>query len=246
MRFLSPPRHILLACQPKSGSSFLTEAVGSLPGFRIGHYIAGYDRSEHELNQAHIRKYRFQGYRAIIAQHHVRFSELTKRLILKNRMLPVVLYRDLFDVIISLRDHLRNWNVVGSMAYFDQSHADLPDAELERMIARLAIPWYINFYVSWREASGVGPIMFVNYDTLRSDPQTVISDILAAAKLPASEKQITRALEQSQKGVTRFNKGVSARGKLLAPETRQIVLDGLSYYPKLRDDPFIESMFAAP
>ena len=74
---------------------------------------------------------------------------------------------NLFDVVISIRDHQRNENSTGPVAFLTEYHANLPDRELELAITRLAIPWYINFYMSWREYPNA---LLVRYEHLIASP----------------------------------------------------------------------------
>jgi len=243
MKFISPPTYILLACMPKSGSTFLSTAIGNLAGFRNGSFIPAYDRREQELDDRYIRKWRFSGHRAVIAQQHVRFSQPTQGLIKRFDMKTVVLIRDLFDVIVSIRDHFRHDVTTSPMAFFNERHRTLDDRQLEEAIARLEMPWYINFYMSWREANGV---VWVNYEDLARDPHASIEKILDSCGLSVCDTAVERAIEMARHGKTRFNRGITGRGGSLAPETRKIVLDALKFYPEARNDPFIAAMFDSP
>jgi len=129
------------------------------------------------------------------------------------------------------------------MAYFDKTHFALDDRQLEEAIARLLIPWYVNFYMTWRDVAGT---VVVNYMDMTQHPKKAIQLILDHAGLRVGEAAIETAIAKAQSGNTRFNKGVVGRGRLLSHDTRQIVLDCLKFYPKARHDPFIAAMFDAP
>lgn len=231
--------HILIACMPKSGSTFLSEAIASLPGFHRVDLVPGYERREQELAVEQIRRHARKAY---VAQHHVRFSRPTAKLIARYRLTPVVLVRDLFDCVVSLRDHIRNESVAFPTAFFDQQHRALPDRELERAIVHLAIPWYVNFYMSWRTCADA---LMVRYDELIAQPAGMLCAILRATGQPIEPGIAEDAVARARRGHTRLNVGVVGRGRELAGDTRQAVLDLLAFYPDAADDAFIRDMLRA-
>jgi hypothetical protein len=54
--------HFLVACMPKSGSTFLTEALASLPGFKRAVLVPQHGRREQELERRQLQKYWFAKY----------------------------------------------------------------------------------------------------------------------------------------------------------------------------------------
>ena len=233
------PTFILIACQPKSASTFLTQAIANLPGFKSVGLVPGYDRREQELCEARLQRFRFRQGKLYVAQHHVRHSLPTQQLIDKYGICVVVLIRDLFDVVISLRDHVRKESPVGPMLYLDTAHPSLSDDALEQAIARLALPWYLNFYMSWR---GVPGVTLVNYDDLLDQPRETVASICAQAGIGATADVIDRAIAGARGQTTRFNKGQRGRGQLLSQTTRNLILDLLALYPSARSDPYFRSM----
>lgn len=135
--------HILVTSMPKSGSTFLTNAIGKYDGFRRVRLIPAWGAREHELCSIKLSRYNHNRY---VAQPHVRNSEWTQYLIKKYNLTPVVLMRNLFDVVLSFRDHLRRESLNWPMAHFTPHHQAMQDAELEETIVRLVMPWYLTFY----------------------------------------------------------------------------------------------------
>ena len=224
---------------PKSGSTFLTDVVASLPGYRRARLSPTYDQREQELDEYCIEQVDAYSY---VAQQHVRYSGWTQRMLDQYEIKPVVLVRNIFDIIVSLRDHLRNEGPVWFNFFVEPQHTTLDDATLELMIARLAIPWYINFYMGWRQVPGV---KFVTYEALIAEPDRTIREVLefAGADVPSSDVTLAlrrvRALEES-----RLNVGVVGRGAALRPETISAVLDLIDFYPVAAQDPYILSLKA--
>ncbi|MEM8662881.1 MAG: hypothetical protein AAGF49_02005, partial [Pseudomonadota bacterium] len=90
------PIHILLACMPKSGSTFLAQILINMPGMRRERLVPDFERREQELCPQRLREaqalteglhrvWRERGEpralapRGFAAQHHVRHSRPTAR-----------------------------------------------------------------------------------------------------------------------------------------------------------------------
>jgi hypothetical protein len=222
---LSP--HVLIACMPKSASSFLTRAVAELPGIKNVSLVAGYGRREQELDTTKLARHSLKGY---VAQHHLRYSEATGALIRKRGISPVVLSRNLFDVVTSVRDHLRNESVEMPMAWFAPEHATLPDDELDEMIADHVMPWYIQFFASWQHCPEA---LQVAYEDVKNDPEAVVDSIASYAGVKADVPTIQRAVTAARAAAPRLNKGISGRGKKISPRAKNHIVRLASRYPKI-------------
>ena len=115
-RTQAKPVHILIACMPKSGSTFLSDVIGQCPGFRRAILTPSAGRREQEIDEQLLRKL---GKVSYVAQHHVRNSEWTSEMCNAYGVAPIVLVRSLQDVVVSLRDHMRRESAV-----FPQFFAD--------------------------------------------------------------------------------------------------------------------------
>jgi hypothetical protein len=233
------PIHILIAAMPKSGSTFLVDVIKALPGFSQVILVPSFGRREHELDPPRLSQVNRLNY---VAKHHVRRSDWTEDMRQTFGLKPVVLVRSLFDVIISYRDHVRRESTASPMAFLEPRHAALDDAALEEMIARLAIPWYLNFYMGWRQAP---EIWMISYEELIASPSRVVRELLAFARADVAADDVESALalvRGEQK--SRFNVGIVGRGGALRPETVRVVLDLLDLYPEAAGDPYIDGIKA--
>lgn len=113
------PPHILVACMPKSGSSFLSNCIASYQGFRHGILVPDYGVREQEMCELRLEKFNNRPY---VAQLHVRNSAWTQKLIQRYGMTHVVLVRDLLDVVASVRDHIRKDFTLGSLITLTDRH----------------------------------------------------------------------------------------------------------------------------
>lgn len=231
---ITPRRpHILIACMPKSASTFLATAIASMKGFRRYRLIPDYGAREQELCETRLSRYNRRTY---IAQHHLRHSDWTRKLIHQYGLTPVVTVRDLADTAISLRDHFRREpQGQGPTARLLPHHADLPDEQLDEAIVRLTMPWYINFYVGWCLA---GDVPIYDYAEYTTDPAHVISKILEHANCAMPRQDIEQALGSVHKEqVAQFNVGVSGRGSQLGDAAKQSLLKMIDVYEDFHDDP---------
>ncbi len=219
---------------PKSGSSFLRDVISELPGFRRALLIPTSERREQELDEFCLQQVNNLDY---VAQNHVRYSSWTAEMCREYDLRPVVLVRGLLDVIVSLRDHMRSEGPVWHNFFAEAHHVELDDAELELMIARLALPWYINFYMGWRQAPGT---LMIRYEDLIAAPAKVVGDILAFSGAEVAAAEVERVVEHVRGvGESRFNVGVVGRGSTLRPETVRTVLELLDFYPEAAADPYV-------
>lgn len=219
-------RHrILLACFPKSGSTWLRTILTGLPGMRTAWISDGAGRAEQELSPHRLAS---AGFHDFVAQHHVRFHDGTRRQIGRFGLKPVVLVRDIFDCLVSLADHVRtNWPELPQALVTPEILA-LPDGELLDFVIDMAAPWYIDFYVSWLSCPGV-PL--VRYEDLVRDPSAVVAGLVCRLGLEASATEIGRAIAAAENGPVLFNRGVVGRGAALTEAQRGRILRQASYYP---------------
>lgn len=217
-------RHVLVACMPKSGSTYLTAIFSSLDGFRHVPLAPSYGRREQELDTLELMRFDKRDY---VAQLHVRYSKETHNLMLRYGVKPVVLVRNIYDVVISIRDHLRNESVVGPAGYVLTYMKDWPDEKLEEFIVDIVIPWYFNFFMTWQECQSK---CLITYEDLLKDPGATVNTINKHFLLNLSEEEIGRAIDVANAKPTRKNIGNAGRGAQLNDYCRQRIHLMAKYY----------------
>jgi hypothetical protein len=217
---------VLLACMPKSGSSFVSTAIAQLPGFVRAHLLPGYGCREQELCIDKLREYEALGL-PYIAQHHVRYSEITGEYMARFGLRPVVLVRNIFDVIPSLVDHHSLENSVYPAAFAPDDIASRCFEEQARFVTDMAIPWYFNFFVSWARVNGK---LLVTYEEFIADPEKVLARICSHLGVSASEQQIREAVRIAGGASPRKNKVVPGRGRDLPTDCIQAIQRMAAYY----------------
>ncbi len=229
-------KFLLVACMPKSGSTFLTSTIGGLPGFRSGSAVPAFGRREQEIDEwSLIRSSELS--KNTVFQHHICYSEETERLLVRYPFHLVVLCRDLRDVVASISDHWDKESIVGPFAFLNEHYLNDIDKRKKRLdfIVDMILPWYIKFYVSWKQYAEKGrPVQFVTYEEMMKDNMGTIKSILSHASLNVPEIAIAEALHVDR--FTRFNKGISGRGDTLFrenPLANETLQRYVSYYPDI-------------
>lgn len=236
---------VLIACMPKSGSTFLTRTLAELPGLRRVALVPVYDRREQELCETtlstQIRESRAlrRAWRqttptdaprpgGFVAQHHVKYSAATADLITRYNLRPVVLVRPLFDVVMSLHDHIKNTSPLMSMAHVTDEMRDWPQEDLCRFIAEMILPWYVSFFQSWQSCPDH---LLLSYDQVMDDKASALSRVAEFAGFRCGPDDIAVALDARPKGGTRKNKGVSGRGDALPQPIKDHIRALTRHYP---------------
>ncbi len=217
-------RHFLIACMPKSGSTYLTRIMGSLASSNCVSLVSGYGRREQELDTCFLLWQHRINY---AAHHHVRYSDTLALQMSQFGVFPIVLVRNIFDIVVSLRDHFRNESVECSMGYAFPYMAEWEDAQIEEFIALMFIPWYLNFYLSWLECENK---LFVTYEDMIRDPVSVVSMINKYNSFSFDEVEIEKAVQSANGVFTRKNKGITGRGEDLGQSVKDHICRMASLY----------------
>ena len=118
---------------------------------RLVQLSLGTDRREQELSNEKLILYHNKNY---VSGNHTRYSSVTQKLIDTYMLHPIVLVRNIFDVVESLYDHFRLESTVIPMAYVPNDISEWDKNKALLFITEMVIPWYFNFY--GRKALGQG------------------------------------------------------------------------------------------
>ncbi len=201
---------ILLACMPKSGSTFLQTLLSSLPGINNVALVPEYDRREQEICSYIVQNLCDRNI-DFIAQHHVRCSSATERIIKQYNLNTVVLVRNIYDVIFSIVDHWSTGEIICPMAYVPDELVVWNKEKKFEFIMQMVIPWYINFYVSWMK-SNIPNGLLLTYEDLNASPYQVVKHICEQFEMSFEETEVLKAIAETAEKNTRKNIGVSGRG----------------------------------
>ncbi len=221
-------QHLLLACFPKSGSTFLASILAGLPGFQKVSLVPDYGRREQELSLEHLLvAERACGH--FVAQHHVRYSKETRRLIELFSLRPIVLVRNIHDVVASIRDHIKAGGTVIAQAYIPPDAPQWENKRIEEFIADMIVPWYFNFYASWAEYPDR---VQLTYEELVANAVSAVRRLRDRLDIDATDVAVQTAVETArlQCEATRSNVGLCGRGQQLAPAVVSRIGDLARYY----------------
>lgn len=233
---------IVVACMPKSGSTYLSRVIEQMPGMRRATLVPGWRRREQELciHSIHREELKTRRMRAqsliklgsqwpagYVAQNHLRYSEPTADIIATYRLRPVVLVRNIFDIVLSVRDHYRNESNLMAMAYVTQDMRQWPDDKLHHFIADMVVPWYLNFYMTWRDCPDK---LLVDYDQATKNTAETMLEIGRFAGAKWTPADIEKAYAAAAGLGTRKNKAVSGRGASLGEDVKDKIRRLAAHY----------------
>jgi hypothetical protein len=211
-RFLWRPRHlphIFAACFPKSGSTYLCKVLQALTGFQSG-YVA--EHGKHNDQDISPRKLRSLKTSTVI-QQHAKGTYNNLRILRQFELRPIVNVRNIYDVIVSLHDHLRNEDDRVPTGYVHREYWNLSYREQLDYLIGVHLPWYFNFVVSWHEASEELPIFVSTYERLMTNPSGVLRQIAEFYSMDVSDQAIESAFKSVEGQSTRLNHGIMGRGQ---------------------------------
>lgn len=231
--FNNTKNRILIAAMPKSGSTFLTQVLVKLTGYEgSGLWYAPINEQDLYLPKLLIST-EFPN----ISRQHVRATDPNIELMKIFSIRPIILVRDIFDVVISLQDYFYNKTLIVPFCYLDKNFYKL-DSETQRdFIIDLALPWFFNFYVSWHNAyfnKYIDEALWIQFKDLILDKTITIRKILNFYKIDKTDREIQSAIESLEKDKNKINmnKGIIGRGsKLLTKKQKEKIIELSDYYP---------------
>jgi hypothetical protein len=203
---------IVIACMPKSGSTFLLKGLSNITGFEVvWPFINGAGRDAHNFYPPYLID--IYG-KKTVCQMHMKATEANLKSVENFSLKPIILVRNLFDAVISIRDHLHKEGTRGPIVYINDEFFKLNYRLQIDFIIELVIPWYIDFYVSWFSACEDGLVdpLWLTYDELTTNTHSTLRFIMDSYNLKKSDEEIEETLAKVMLGNVRFNKGVSGRG----------------------------------
>lgn len=212
--------NIFIACFPKSGSTYLRKLLCELTGYPHVPAVQFYGHNEQDLFQPALRKF---GTQNTVTQQHVKGTRNNVELMKTYGIRPIVLVRNIYDVVLSLHDHFEREGPYTPAGYVHREYGEMTFDERIEYLIRIHLPWYFNFLVSWREAASELDTLRVSYDEFFADPQEWTRRILDFYRISMAREQIGAAIAAMTEQDTRLNVGVRGRGCQFALEHRRMV-----------------------
>jgi hypothetical protein len=241
-RFVRPSGpYVFVACMPRSGSTFLTAALCELTGFKRVELADAYAENEQELDVPRLLDAYSYG---SVTQQHVLANSRTVDLMRAFGIRPVVLVRNLFDVVVSIRHFLLTEGCSKWPTFFttDERFRALDETTQYEQIVELGLPWYFDFFVSWSGATREGALetLWLTYDDAVTDWAGALGRIARFYDLDADDAAIAAALDRTTaRGPdVRINRGMPGLGETtLAPAVRAEIERLARFYPDVDFSP---------
>lgn len=242
MRNLTMPsktNKTLVACFPKSGSSYVSGTLAAILGTELL-FIAGARKNKrdrdilltNEQALTYVKLNSLSG-KSFVSQAHCVATDINIGLIKYFDIKTIVLVRNIFDVCFSLRDHILNdVNRKQIVAVVSPEFPSWPEERQLDFIVDMYMPWYIKFYISWYNRSHS---MFT-YESMVSNQVEFFKSLLEHCNLDASAYEIESKLNLDIQPKGRLNKGVVGRGEKLSQDQRNRVLNLMTYNPEVNFD----------
>ncbi len=224
-------KKIFIACFPKSGSTYLMELLCEVTGYYRPHLVYSYERSDQNIYLPALVD--FCNKNSII-QQHARATNSHIDLINQYKLTPVILTRNIFDVIVSLVDFFdTSTDPKMFVCYTTPEYSSMNRRDKISMMVELAAPWYFNFYAGWWDAVQTGRVdaTWLTYESLIADPDRAVDRIISSSGV-ILKKSVADAVESVTGKRIRLNKGISGRGYVeLSEEQRQRISRLARFYP---------------
>lgn len=237
IEYLVPRRrkHAALISSPKSGSTWLGTVLEPLLGWHILHLLPYYGRREQEP-EIHRLLLAPRNKNVFTPSEHCRYNGEILNLFKVARSQVIFQFRNIFDMVVSFRDHMNSEGVHWSMAYVDEDTWNSFDDERKLdLIVDMIVPWYFNFYCGWITSEFIkdpSRAIIVRYENLREDTVGEVQRVCEFLGEPKNAEDVSAAIELSSRKNTRKNKGVVGRGTTqLNDAQRERIIHYTRYYP---------------
>jgi hypothetical protein len=218
---------------PRTASTFMTVVLSELTGY--SNVSLEYGRNLYLPKLIDAYNY------GTVTQLHLIADRPNLKLITAFSIRPVILIRNIFDIVVSIRDFLYQESFSRFFTFFcNEKYSELDEKTQYDFIIELGLPWYFHFYVSWYEACTSKKIesLWLAYEDVVADWNAALGKITSFYGIDKSDKEIEDALQRTlEKGrrkilLTRLNKGVTGRGlAALTVEQQEKIIRFARFYP---------------
>jgi hypothetical protein len=222
----------ILAAMPKSSSTYTTRVLAEILGAQVYKDIVTQDLfTPKDLSLPGVLNGRNQ---VTVSQVHMIATGANLRITRHFGIGVALLVRNIFDVAISLYDHMEI-NPFFSSILIPHNYRTLSRERKLGYIIDTAIPWIMTFYTSWVGAleRGDAETEFIRYEDLIREPVTYFREICRVMGCEVDDARVERALTLVEKSAeNRINVGVSGRGReMLTAEQMDRIARHARYYP---------------
>ncbi|MDX9999092.1 MAG: hypothetical protein WCY15_05685 [Phenylobacterium sp.] len=224
---------IAICCMPKSGSTHIMTSLERLPDIDLAvTYLhkpymnpdfVGAMSVEHEIDELSLLFLEMRGGNWV-SHMHTKWTPYTERVFAAHNIRPIVVFRNIFDAIVSMDDMLRKDQVSGfSMIRVPENYAAIPDDERLSFLCGYVGPWYLDYVVSWSRMQGPHLKLYYEEDVLGFGAQTIakLRDFLGLSNVTDEQFAEAFQLTDDVKSRSRWNQGVAGRGEQIPADARE-------------------------
>lgn len=242
---VAPREHVFVAGMMKSGGVHISNCLGLILGWRRSSLCSWQQAgvTEHDVNPFVAGTMLPQG--AYIFHQHTRAWTTNTDILKTFGIKPIVLTRNVADVIMSVRDNCvsdtqKDFDPKGLPGtYVPGEFNDWTREEQEVFLVQNLGPWLLSFYISWRRQTDLA-CLWVTYEEHFKDQVASFRRMLEW--IGWGQEYPANALERvANMRPHNFNKGVSGRGQGMSQKAKRILVElmdawGQDWGPKLRRD----------
>ena len=229
---------VLIASQPKSGSSYLCKTLLTVSKMPLGRFCYKYAQNEHDLYLPNLCMHNEHG---AISMQHTKATINNIDLVKLFDIRTIITVRNIYDTVASLYNNIQQGKIKsdeGSGYSFMFNSAEIRDLSSQAKVDFLidfAVPWCINFYVSWVYYTREGGIKakWLQYNEIMENWEQTTRDTLTFMGLDSNHSDID--LERLKEPVTsRFqSRNEKLNMEILSPDQKKKIIGMVSYYPDI-------------
>ena len=256
-------KKIIVFCQPKSGSTFLTNLIAksmnldiqNLNTFAYSPTNFGINGRNQELCEFALIKSIFNSSKkgGFVAQHHTKANMFLINQINYFKFKPIILTRNIFDSLVSLDDYIilghRHANENKYPIFFINGNEIVPQNYMEfdfekrlDFLTKFYGTWYVQFYLTWKRMANTvnDGVCWITYENAILNKKKLEINISNFLNLNKSEISNLGHIFNNPKSIhTRFNKGVSGRGNKIKDESKTFLRNYAEYFSEFDKNDFI-------
>jgi len=208
-----PPKRILVAGPMKCGSTYVAQWLALYFGLERRYPLAYWGRKEQNLDPATMES--LKGASFVLQLHSKPYLPLM-RWLTEAEVQQVFLWRNIADALVSLDEHIRleDHRVPACYIHDRAKYSSWPAEERYAFLIRHAGPWFIQFYLMWKQADATLRIFKAHYEQLLNCPSQFFERLITALAGEV-DNAFLAALAGRRLENTRFNQGVSGRSMRL-------------------------------
>jgi hypothetical protein len=177
---------IVVAGAPKSGTTFLCGSLIDLTGLPPFRLSAARSTNEHDL---YLPALCLMSSHGCVSQLHMKGTFHNAKLMEHFGIRPILVVRRIEDIVVSLQHDLKEKALLPASAtgaegysfvWQDQYAKEMSEERRLDMIIDLAVPWFVNFYVSWYRLCEQGAVdaLWITYEQMMADKEGTLRQIL--------------------------------------------------------------------